>query len=633
MVVDGVRMNTAIFRSGNIQNVLSIDPASLEGVEVVFGPGSLLYGSDAIGGVMDFHYTTPEFSQDSSMLVEGDAFVRYATVNEEKTGHINFKLGGEKWASYSSIGYTDVNELRMGSVGPDSYLRNEYVISQNGQDTVITNPDPELQVPSGMQLGSFVQKFRWKPASAWDVQAGIYYSGTSNYDRYDRLIEYRNDLPRSAEWYYGPQTWGMARASILHEGNNKVYDIARLTIAVQQFGESRNDRSFQSSSLRTRTEGVNAYSANLDLRKGDSTFSWLYGLESVLNTISSAGSSLNLSNSTTSDVSTRYPDGSTWQSHAVYISNKWKPTNDLTVQSGLRYNLVNLSANFDTTFFPLPFIKTSLSNGALTGSLGLAWIASPKWQFNLNAATGFRSPNIDDIGKIFDSEPGNVVVPNPDLEPEYVYSIDAGVRYKNAVFDLQLNGFYAILTNAIVRRDYQLDGQDSILYDGTLSQVQALQNTDRANVYGIEAALNYQINRFFSIRTQVTITEGEEQSVDASGPAIPLRHAPPAFGAVHGLFQIDRFKADLFWMWNAEVPFEELAPTEIDKDYLYAADSNGNPYSPAWSTLNIQLSYQLNTWLNISAGVENITDVRYRTYSSGIVAPGRNYIVSLRSSF
>ena len=91
--VDGVRMNTAIFRSGNLQNVISLDPFAIESTEVFFGPGSVIYGSDAIGGVMSFQTLTPNFSQTADALISGSALARYSYANNEKTGHFDLNLG------------------------------------------------------------------------------------------------------------------------------------------------------------------------------------------------------------------------------------------------------------------------------------------------------------------------------------------------------------------------------------------------------------------------------------------------------------------------------------------------------------------------------------------------------------
>ncbi len=153
LVADGVRMNNAIYRSGNLQNIISIDPLSVQTAEVIFGPGSLIYGSDAIGGVMDFHTLEPGFSADKKMLVRGSTVARYATVNQEKTVHADINLGWKKWSLLTSLSYSSFNDLKMGkNGGPDSYLRREYVARINVMDSIRQNPDPRVQRISGYHL-------------------------------------------------------------------------------------------------------------------------------------------------------------------------------------------------------------------------------------------------------------------------------------------------------------------------------------------------------------------------------------------------------------------------------------------------------------------------------------------------
>ena len=93
LVIDGVRMNNAIYRSGNLQNIISIDALSTQTAEVIFGPGSLIYGSDAIGGVMDFHTLDARFDKEKKMFVGGSALARYSTANKENTFHADIKIG------------------------------------------------------------------------------------------------------------------------------------------------------------------------------------------------------------------------------------------------------------------------------------------------------------------------------------------------------------------------------------------------------------------------------------------------------------------------------------------------------------------------------------------------------------
>ncbi|MCB0619914.1 MAG: TonB-dependent receptor plug domain-containing protein, partial [Saprospiraceae bacterium] len=163
IAVDGVRMNTAIFRSGNLQNVISLDPYATERTEVLFGPGSVMYGSDAIGGAMNFFTLTPALSTAGSLSAKANAAVRLASANEEKTGHLDFSLGWKKWALATSASYSDYGDLKMGSNGPDDYLRPFYAATIEGLDTALVNPDPEVQVPTGYHQYNLLQKVRFQP--------------------------------------------------------------------------------------------------------------------------------------------------------------------------------------------------------------------------------------------------------------------------------------------------------------------------------------------------------------------------------------------------------------------------------------------------------------------------------------
>ncbi len=633
ITVDGVRMNNAIFRSGNLQNVISLDPLATEEAEVIFGPGSVIYGSDAIGGVMDFHTISPKLSLTDKPLVKGSAALRFASANFEKTGHFDINVGGTKWAWVTSATYTDFDDLKMGSVGPGEYLRSEYVTQINGQDTVVPNPDSLLQVPTAYSQVNVMQKLRFSPNENWNFVYSFHYSTTTDYPRYDRLIQYRNGSLRDGEWYYGPQKWMMNSLAIEHNADCKVYDNARLTLAYQNFEESRHNRSFGKSLLDRRTENVDVMSANLDFSKtSNEKHHVFYGLEALLNNIGSMAEGENVQTGETEAISTRYPDGSTWNSFAAYVSYRYLAGKKVTLQFGARYNQVMVETSFDTTFFPFPFTNASLNTGALTGSAGIVYRPNPTWQINLNASTGFRAPNIDDIGKVFDSEPGSVVVPNPDLESEYAYNGEVGIvkTIANAI-KIDVTGFYTILQSAMVRRNYQLNGQDSIVYDGELSQVQAIQNAAEANVYGVQAGLEIKLPAGFGISSRYSYQKGEEELED--GTVSPLRHAAPWFGITRVTYQRERLLLDFYGVYNGEIANTDLAVEEQGKPHLYAIDENGNPHSPGWYTLNFKASYHVTDYLQLVAGVENILDRRYRPYSSGIVAAGRNILGTVRITF
>lgn len=632
--VDGVRMNTAIFRSGNLQNVISLDPLAMERAEVIFGPSSLIYGSDAIAGVMSFQTLLPEYALPGKRLVTGNALARYSSANNEMTGHFDVNIGWEKWALLTSFTSNNFGDLRMGSYGPSDYLRNWYVERVDSLDVVVTNDDPKSQKPTAYSQINLMQKVGFKPNEKWEFVYGFHYSVTSDYSRYDRLIRTKNGLPRSAEWYYGPQEWMMNSFAVNSTAGNVVFDRMTLRLAWQLFGESRVDRDFQKPMRYHRVEKVNAYSINADFTKAvKERHTFFYGLELVWDDVTSTGTDENIKTGTTVAGPSRYPQ-STWSSYAAYLSYQFRVTQKFLVQAGLRYNYCMIDADFSSNlpFYPFPFSTVKINDGALTGNLGVVYNPTEKWSLVANFSTGFRAPNVDDLGKVFDSEPGIVVVPNPDLKPEYAYNAEIGVaKVFGEAVKLDLTGYYTYLLSAMVRRDFTLNGLDSIMYDGEMSKIQALQNASFATVYGVQAGIEVKLPAGFGISSQFNYQKGEEELDD--GTRSPLRHAAPWFGITHLTLKVQKLELDLYGTYNGEVSYANLPEEERGKDYMYAKDSDGNPYSPAWYTLNIKAIYQITNNFSISAGVENLTDQLYRPYSSGIAAPGRNFIIALRAGF
>ena len=631
--IDGVRMNTAIFRGGNIQNVISLDGFVIDKTEIVFGPGSVMYGSDAIGGVMSFQTLTPRFSLEDKTRVSGSAVSRISSANEEKTAHFDVNVGWKKWALVTSISSNNFGDLRMGSHGPEEYLRPFYVQRQNGVDVVVTNEDPLVQKPTAYSQINVMQKVRFAPNENWDIQYGLHFSETSSYSRYDRHIRYDNDgLPRYGEFNYGPQKWIMNNFMISHKKATTLYDALEIRLAHQFFEESRISRSINKPKRQTRIEKVNAYSFNADFTKAINKKNIVfYGLEYILNDVDSEGIDTNIITGVNSVGPARYPQA-IWQSIGVYLNNEFKVSEKTVFQAGLRYNQFILKADFDTTFYPFPFTEANINKGSLTASAGIVYSPTENWILSSNLGSAFRAPNVDDIGKIFDSEPGSVVVPNPNLNAEYASNLDVNVARKfGKNIKVDVSAYYTLLQNAMVRRDFTLNGSSEIIYDGELSQVQAIQNAAKANVYGFQAGIEVKSSSGFNFSTDLNFQKGEEE-LD-NGDKSPSRHAAPFFGISRIGYETSNFDFQVNVQFSDAVNFSDLAEEEKGKTEIYAKDKDGNPYSPSWYTLNFKTLYQLTNNFTITAGLENITDQRYRPYSSGIVSPGRNFILALRAKF
>ncbi|MDP4711450.1 MAG: TonB-dependent receptor, partial [Saprospiraceae bacterium] len=427
-----------------------------------------------------------------------------------------------------------------------------------------------------------------------------------------------------------PQRWMMNHLQVNHQDSNDLYDQMTLRVARQDFEESRIDRTLNKSERNTQTEEVVAYSANLDFTKAlNHRHKWYYGLEYVWNGVQSEGLLEDISTQTSMTGPSRYPPSS-WASVAAYITDEYHISDKLTLQTGLRYSHYRLKADFgnNLSFYPLPFADAEIHNGALTGSAGIIYRPADSWILNAHLGTAFRSPNVDDIGKIFVSEPGAVTVPNPSLGPEYAWNVDLGLaKIFSDRFKIDLTGFYTRLDHAFVRRAFTLNGENTLVYDGIPSQVQAIQNAAVATIYGLQAGFEWALHRQLRFSSDLNIQVGEEELDD--GSVSPTRHAAPTYGTSRLNYRHHKFDIQLYAIYQAGRSFVRLPEEEKAKDEIYAKDAAGNNYAPSWYTLNIKAMYTLNPVLTLNAGWENLTDRRYRPYSSGISGAGSNLVVSL----
>ena len=637
--VDGVRLNNAIFRSGNIHNVISISPMNIENTEVIMGSASVLYGSDAIGGVMNFYTKKAKLSNDSNPNIQININSRYSSALNEKMYHTDFNYGSEKMAFLSSFSKSDFGDLTMGIRGPSDYLRPNYVTQNSaGEDILVTNSKPRVQRNTGYSQTNFMQKVLYEPNENLSIDIGFHFSKTGNIPRYDRLTRTNeNEGLYYSEWYYGPQEWVLINSQLTFiPKKTKFYDELKFGSSFQKFSESRNSRRFNDSYLKSREEELDIFSFNLDFFKKISENSNItYGVEMIENKLGSFARGININDLTEISISTRYPDNSSLNSLGLYVNYKTKIVEDVFFQTGVRYSLTELKSDLsqNNIYYDFMYDSTTLENGAFVGGIGLSWVRNiyNNWKFNIN--TAFRSPNIDDLAKVFDSEPGNVIVPNPDLKPERSFGVEFGgyFRTKNNI-ELDFSSYVTYLYNSFIRDDFTLsNGLSQIVYDGELSQIQALQNSSRSFIYGIEFGANMLLNKNFRIKSQHNLTAGYE--LNELPISMPVRHIPPNYGNFHFIFNKGNFTIDTYLMYNSEISFSKLAESERAKPYMYALDENGNPYSPSWMTFNVRSKYSFSKKLNINFTVENITNKLYRPYSSGISAPGINFIFSFSYAY
>lgn len=634
IVVDGVRMNNAIYRGGHLQNVITLDNAVLDKTEVVFGPGSVVYGSDALGGVMHF-YTKNLTLADSTgrLLVKANAFSRYATANEGTTGHVDVNLGWKKVGLLTSFTYSNFGDLRQGNqrnadIG-NLGARNFYVARISGKDSALVNPDPNVQRPIGFQQYDFLQKILFRPSNRISHTLNFQYSTGSDVPRYDRLTDPGNNTPlRSAEWYYGPQKRLFTSYKLELKSGSNLYDQARIIAGYQSIEESRVNRNFNSTKRNHRVEKLDIFTLNADFSKQIASHELRYGLEWNNNQVHSSAFAENIVTSANSPLDTRYPDGgNTMQTFAAYVTHTWEISPQWILTDGLRYSNVRLRSRLtEKAFFPFPFDEVTQQNGALNGNLGLIYQPGHDWRLVALGSSGFRAPNVDDLSKVFESSAGNLIVPNPNLKPEYTYNGELTISKVIAgKVRLEGTGFYTSYRNAITVQPFTLNGQSTVSYDGKLSQVTANVNANRAYIYGFSATLAADLTSNFAITSSLNYTYGRIRSDSTD---YPLDHMAPLFGKTGLVLNLRQFRGEFFALYNGWKHLNNYYLNGEDNEQY--ATPNG---MPAWYTLNLRTSYQVNTYLQLQVALENILDRNYRVFASGVSAPGRNLMVTIRGRF
>jgi hemoglobin/transferrin/lactoferrin receptor protein len=627
LVVDGVRMNNAIYRSGHLQTIITLDPAVVERLEVLYGSGSVTYGSDAIGGVVSVFTKRPELAEAKRYISVG-GFARYASANRGATAHVTLRSGGQKWAHILSLTTNQFGDLRSGARGMRDYPgfgdRHWYVQRIAVRDTVLTNPDPRVQVGSGYRQLDMFQKLLFRQNARLSHLLNVQFSTSSNVPRYDRLTDTRNGAPRFGAWYYGPQERLLAACQTEWAIQRPFADMMRFTPAFQRVGESRFDRTFGNPQLNARTERILIGSANLDFFKETRGHEIRYGAEVVHNDLVSRGERLHVDTDARSPLQSRYPSG-VYQSVGAFVSHRWEVLGKkLIVSDGLRYSAVAMRVHFDPDFALLPDqLTVSQRNQAVNFHLGLTSNLRSGTRLTAAINTGFRNPNIDDAGKVFETTSATLHIPNAALRPEYVLSQEVHLGQKiNDLFEMGITGFVSNLSNAIATRPTTYLGQQVIVYQGdTLMPVHST-NVAKARVQGLSASARLKLPMGLNFDAKLQYTHGRD--ITDRLAVVPLDHIPPLMSSVRAGYGRARWQSSVDVLHQGWKRLKDYSDSGEDNQQYATPDG-----TPAWTIWNVRAHYRINKRFKLQCAVENIFDQRYRAFASGINGSGRNVVVEL----
>ncbi len=651
LVIDGIRMNNAIYRSGHLQNAITISPHILDRVEVTFGSSSVGYGSDALGGVIHYYTKTPDINSDVKNKNEFHSDFNYA--NMSSVNNITSNWSFKNWGSITSISFSSFGDIKMGSKNSHGYhgwgLTNFYSENTNAfyKSTPTINPDPLIQKNTGYDQFDLFQKFRFKLPGQNYLSMNLQLSNSSNINRYDKLNEIRDGNLRYAQWYYGPQKRFLFSPKFEFFTGTPLLKSGVITLAFQDVNESRINRRFSSLNKNRQFEGVSIVSLNVDFSaKPTNKISASYGIEIIQNKIKSDAYSLELNVSGNQIINyfnkipipTRYPsNGSYYKSSAGYINLIWDLNELISVNFGSRITYTDLGGSWkEEALINSLLSEVSINNWAITNTIAAIYNPIKKIQLNFVLSSGFRNPNIDDIGKIRESG-GFLIVPNPFLKPEYAYNLDTGVSYEseNGLYSFSLRGFGSLISRHIVRSEYVIftdkstENPNTILFNGEEISTLANKNLGNRYVYGGSFESSIKLNDNLYTRASLTYTRGNKSSKNGPMPSIP-----PFFGNYSINYNRSKLNTQLIWNFsNAKNPNDYSYGGEDGLDETPLIFNDQFAGTPAWETFSIMTSYRYNNSTLIKMGLNNIFDTHYRTFASGISQPGRSIQLGISIDF
>jgi hemoglobin/transferrin/lactoferrin receptor protein len=630
--IDGIRYNNAIFRAGHLQNIISIDNNALQQIEVLNGPASTIHGSDALGGVILLKTKDPKFARTKDFEVTGaNAMVRYSSANQEKTAGAGITFGNNRFASLTQLTFSQFEDLVQGKNGVDTIMnlwKKKFIVEHiNGVDTMVANPDPYKQVATGYSQFDLLQKFSILQGKNVKHGVNLQVSNSSNIPRYDRLTETSGGIAKNAEWYYGPQFRTLMAYQFDAFKLKGFFNDITFNLNHQFWEESRHNRSYKKTALNHRTEKINVAGYNFAMRHKDDINEFTLGTDAQFNFLKSTAFKEDINTGVQAKIDTRYPDGTNNMNlFGVFYQHILKLDEDRVVlNDGLRFNYTTLNSTLaDTSIqFRLPFKELNQTNEALTGNLGIAYMPTEDLRLTANISSGFRSPNFDDMAKVFESVSGQrLVVPNANLKPEYTRNADVGIHYNDGVVDIDAYGFYTHFTNAIVTDRFTYNGQDSVLYDGNMTAVYASQNKAKAFIYGGGVSGIYRPMLHFSLSGSMNYTFGRFNSDTV---LVPLDHIPPVTGRLGIKYDNNVWYTELYSLYNGRKRLVDYNPA--GEDNIQYSTPTG---TPSWYTVNFRAGVTFAKYVQVQAAVENILDKNYRYFASGMSAPGRNFVLAVR---
>lgn len=565
ILVDGIRLNNSTFRYGPNQYLNTIDAYTISKIEVARGTGSVQYGTDALGGVIHIIPSEPSFSKDSSGW-HGRVLSKYMTGDMEKTLRGELNISGENIAATGGLTYRSFGDL----IGGDTTGR---------------------QSPSGYKEFATDAKIKFRLRDNVQVTFATQFLQQDHVPVYHKVV--LEDFALN-EFAVQRRVLNYGRLNIY--GDRNIFKKVELIASWQQSIEGRNSRKNNSLILRTEKDMINTIGITYDIFS-QITNSWSAnsGIEFYYDIVNSTRSDINTQNNTESHKRGLYPDDSKYGNYSLYSLHhlemrKWR------FEVGVRFN------TFDIRLSDSSLGEVRISPSAIVGNVAVLYCLNRRSSLYATLSTGYRAPNIDDMGTLgivdFRYE-----VPARNLLPEKSSNAEIGYKVEWKRFSASANVYYLRLKDIITR--IKMDGNTINGYP-----VYKKENVEESFIRGAEAEVDWLLISNLKISGGVSYTYGQNKTRNEA-----MRRIPPFNGKAMCTYRNQRLFSSIELMFSAK----QVRLAQADKeDNRIPKDG-----TPGWSVMNVYGGYQLKK-LKLSAGVQNIFNEDYRTHGSGINGYGRS---------
>jgi outer membrane receptor protein involved in Fe transport len=580
-LVDGMRLNNAFFRNAPNQYLGLVDAYATERLEVLRGSAPSLYGADAMGGVLQVLTAEPVLSG-NEWRSEGRIYGSFDSADSGVVARLQAAAGMDGVAISGGITYQDHSDR------------------ETGGGIKVT--------PSAYRVEAADFKWRQEFGANSELMVSAQYLQQPSTPRVDELIAgYGQEHPSSDQYEFKPNQRDFLHARYRLESNARWFSsfeahLARQVITddrlTQDYGEPEYRREWNESTL----DGLTLQFRSSWGAEASSSRELVWGLEYYADEVSSSRVLFTDDGDDATPERGRFPDHSTMDSGALYASNVWQ-WDALMISAGLRYS-----------WFSIKWPATAemeagrLEPDDLTGDIHFNYELRPGLKLVSNIGRGFRPPNIFDLGTL-GSRPGNRFnIPNPDLKPESVWSYDLGLKSLSSRWEAEFFLFYSDYKDKISSRF-----TGGITPEGRF--IVRSENSNQLQLWGFESGLRYLLSDALETYAVLNYTRGEED--EDGGVTFPADRIPPLNGRIGLIFTSGRFRLEP-WIDFASKQ-DRLSPRDEEDPRINPAGTAG------WATLNLLLSWQAASNMELGLRLENLSDENYREHGSGIDTPGRNF--------